>query len=60
MGWTAQASIGEGVARTHGDHVMQGRNPFQRDFRKSMLHNGNVYSQWMDRMYEQVGHATVM
>jgi hypothetical protein len=44
-------------------HVMQGRNPFQRDFRKSVFRDGSVYSQWMQRMYDyniEASHVIVM
>ncbi len=45
------------------DYLLQGENPFSRDYRKSMFRDGNAYSQWMDRMYEgdiQVSHVIVM
>lgn len=31
---------------------MQGGGPFQRDFRKSMFHDGRLYAQWIERLEE--------
>ena len=32
--------------------TMQGGGPFQRDFRKSMFHDGRLYAQWIERLEE--------